>query len=200
MGTYAPAPLATPALIERARVDVFERAVGGMAAEGCPFQGVLFAGLMVTPGGELVLLEFNVRFGDPETQVLLQTTRGDFGDALDAAARGVLAPDALRSNGEHALCVVLAAHGYPEKPRLGDVISGLDAASALDGVRVLHAGTAAKGDAIVTAGGRVLGVCAAASSLEAAHERAYAAVERIRFDGMQFRRDIASRALGQAAG
>jgi phosphoribosylamine--glycine ligase len=200
MGTYAPAPSATPALIERARSDIFAPAVLGMAAEGHPFRGVLFAGLMVTPDNELVLLEFNVRFGDPETQVLMQTTSGDLGDALDAAARGALEPEALRPNGEHALCVVLAAHGYPEKPRTGDVISGLDAASALPGVRVLHAGTAAKDGAIVTAGGRVLGVCAGAGSLRDAHERAYAAVGGILFEGRQFRRDIAGRALGQAAG
>jgi phosphoribosylamine---glycine ligase len=199
MGTYAPAPLATPGLVERARREIFEPAVRGMAAEGHPFCGALFAGLMVTPSDELVLLEFNVRFGDPETQVLMQTTRGDFGDALDAAARGTLAPDALAPNGEHALCVVLAAHGYPDKPRSGDVIDGLEAASSLEGVRVLHAGTARKDGAVVTSGGRVLGVCAAAASVAAAYERAYAAVARIHFDGMQFRRDIAGRALGQAS-
>ena len=96
--------------------------------------------------------------------------------------------------------MVLAAHGYPDKPRSGDVISGLDAVASLEGVRVLHAGTARKDGAVVTSGGRVLGVCAAAGSVGAAYERAYAAVERIRFDGMQFRRDIAGRALGQASG
>jgi len=196
MGTYAPAPLATPALVARAEREIFARAVSGMAAEGYPFRGVLFAGVMVTPAGEPVLLEFNVRFGDPETQVLMQTTRGDLGDALDAAARGALDPTALQPNGEHALCVVLAAPGYPESPRTGGIITGLDAAGEVQGVRVLHAGTAARGDAVVTSGGRVLGVTAHAASLEAAHARAYAAIGRIHFDGMQFRRDIGGRALG----
>lgn len=198
MGTYAPAPLATAALIARAHTEIFARAVNGMAAEGRPFRGVLFAGIMVTPAGEPVLLEFNVRFGDPETQVLMQTTRGDLGDALDAAARGALEPAALQPSGEHALCVVLAAPGYPESPKTGGVITGLDAAGALAGVRVLHAGTAVRDEAVVTSGGRVLGVTAHASSLDAAYARAYAAVERIHFDGMQFRRDIGGRALPKA--
>jgi phosphoribosylamine--glycine ligase len=197
MGTYAPAPLATPSLVARAEREIFARAVSGMAAEGHPFRGVLFAGIMVTPAGEPVLLEFNVRFGDPETQVLMQTTGGDLGDALAAAARGTLEPSALWPNGEHALCVVLAAPGYPEAPRTGDVITGLETAVSLEGVRVLHAGTSLRGDAVVTSGGRVLGVTAHASSLAAAHARAYAAIERIHFYGMQFRRDIGGRALDE---
>jgi len=150
MGTYAPAPLATRALLERAEREIFAPAVRGMSAEGHPFRGVLFAGLMVTPEGEPLLLEFNVRFGDPETQVLMATTGGDFGDALDAAARGALEPSLLAPNGEHALCVVLAAPGYPEAPRTGGTIHGLDDADACEGVRVLHAGTKANGDDIVT--------------------------------------------------
>jgi phosphoribosylamine---glycine ligase len=198
MGTYAPAPLATRELMERAEREIFTPAVRGMKAEGCPFRGVLFAGLMVTPAGEPLLLEFNVRFGDPETQVLMATTGGDFGDALDAAARGALDRDLLAPNGEHALCVVLAAPGYPEAPRIGGLIRGLDAADALDGVRVLHAGTKLSGGDIVTSGGRVLGVTAHGPSLEAAHARAYAAIAQLSFEGMQFRRDIAVRALGQA--
>ena len=197
MGTYAPAPLATPSLIERAEREIFAPAVRGMAAEGHPFRGVLFAGLMVTPAGEPLLLEFNVRFGDPETQVLMLTTRGDFFEALDAAARGALDPHALAPNGEHALCVVLAAPGYPDAPRTGDVIHGLDAAAEVEGVEVLHAGTTPRGADAVTSGGRVLGVAAHAESLLAAHARAYSAIERIVFDGMQFRRDIGGRALGQ---
>ncbi len=197
MGTHAPAPLATPELVERARREIFEPALRGMAAEGNPFRGALFAGLMVTPARELVLLEFNVRFGDPETQVMLATIDGDLGDALDGAARGALDPAALAPAARHAVCIVLAAHGYPEKPRTGDAISGLDAAEALEDVSVLHAGTAVSGDAIVTAGGRVLGVRASAPTLTDARERAYAAVGRIQFDGVQFRRDIAARAFGE---
>jgi phosphoribosylamine--glycine ligase len=199
MGTYAPAPLAAPELLARAERDVFERAVHGMIAEGHPFRGVLFAGLMVTPEGELVLLEFNVRFGDPETQVLLATLEGDLAEALDGAARGALTPGVLGPSGEHALCVVLAAGGYPEKPRTGTPISGLEAAEVFEGVSVLHAGTALAEERVVTAGGRVLGVRARARTLELARERAYAAVERIHFDGMQYRRDIAARALDKGA-
>ena len=199
MGTYAPAPLAAPELVERARHEIFEPALRGMAADGHPFRGVLFAGLMVTPARELVLLEFNVRFGDPETQVMLATIDGDLGDALDAAARGALDPTALAPAGRNAVCIVVAAHGYPEKPRTGDAITGLDAAEALEDVSVLHAGTAVSGDAVVSAGGRVLGVRASAATLTDARERAYAAVGRIHFEGMQFRRDIAARAFGEVA-
>jgi phosphoribosylamine--glycine ligase len=197
MGTYAPAPLAAAELVERARSDVFERAIRGMIAEGEPFRGALFGGLMVTPAGELVLLEFNVRFGDPETQVMLATLDGDLGDALDGAARGRLDPGALAPSGRHAACIVLAAHGYPEKPRSGDVIHGLDEAAVLEGASVLHAGTAARGEDIVTAGGRVLGVRGSAETLAEARARAYAAVARIRFDGMQFRHDIGARAFAE---
>jgi phosphoribosylamine--glycine ligase len=195
MGTYAPAPLASHALLERASEEIFAPALAGMAAEGMPYRGTLFAGLMVSPAGDPLLLEFNVRFGDPETQVLMQTTRGDLGDALEAAARGNLAPNALASTGEHALCVVLAAANYPETPRTGDRIAGLDDAERVEGVRVYHAGTRLQDGAVVTAGGRVLGVTARGESLTTAHARAYEAVSRIRFDGMQFRTDIAARAI-----
>jgi phosphoribosylamine---glycine ligase len=196
MGTYAPAPLASEALLERARREIIEPALRGMAADGNPYVGALFAGLMVTPAGDPLLLEFNVRFGDPETQVLMQTLRGDLAEALDAAARGALDPDAISPSGEHAVCVVLAAHGYPEKPRTGDAIFGLEQADELPGVRVFHAGTKRVAERVETAGGRVLGVTATDATLAGAHARAYAAVERIRFDGVQYRRDIAARALG----
>ena len=196
MGTYAPAPLVTPELAARAQREIFEPALRGMKNEGKPYVGALFAGLMITPEGDPLLLEFNVRFGDPETQVLMLTTAGDFGDALDAAARGKLDPSALRASGEHAVCVVLAAAGYPEAPRTGEVIEGLADAVAEAGVSVFHAGTAQSGAAVVTSGGRVLGVTAKGASLREAHARAYAAVGRVRFPGAQYRRDIARRALG----
>jgi phosphoribosylamine--glycine ligase len=195
MGTYAPAPLASEALLGRARREIIEPALAGMAADGNPYVGTLFAGLMVTPAGDPMLLEFNVRFGDPETQVLMSTLRGDLGEALDAAARGALEPRSLEPSGEHAVCVVLAAHGYPEAPRSGDTIAGLEKARELEGIRVFHAGTRGVAGRIETAGGRVLGVTATGATLSAAHARAYAAVERIRFDGMQYRSDIAARAL-----
>jgi phosphoribosylamine--glycine ligase len=196
MGTYAPAPLMTPALLERVRTEIFAPAFAGLAGEGMPYQGTLFAGLMVTPAGDPLLLEFNVRFGDPETQVLVMTTGGDFGEAFAAASRGELGEGTLAPNGEHAVCIVLAAAGYPDAPKKGDSITGIDAAEALEGVRVFHAGTARSERDVVTAGGRVLGVTARAGSLREAHARAYAAAERVHFSGMQFRRDIARRALG----
>jgi len=196
MGTYAPAPLATPALVQRIEREIFAKAVQGMASEGTPFRGVLFAGLMVTPAGDPLLLEFNVRFGDPETQVLMQSLGGDLGDALHSAAVGKLDPSALTVRDEHAICVVLAASGYPASPRTGDVIHGLERADQLPGVRVFHAGTRLDGDRVVTAGGRVLGVTASAESLSAARTRAYDAVSVIHFEGMQHRSDIAYRALG----
>jgi len=196
MGTYAPAPLVTPELMARAEREIFEPALRGMASEGNPYCGALFAGIMVTPQGDPLLLEFNVRFGDPETQVLMATTAGDFGDALHAAAQGKLDASALKPSGEHAVCVVLAAAGYPDAPRTGDPIEGLAEAQAVPGVSVFHAGTARSAAGVVTSGGRVLGVTAKGSTLPEAHARAYAAVQRLRFAGAQYRRDIAHRALG----
>ncbi|MFO7180409.1 MAG: phosphoribosylamine--glycine ligase [Pseudomonadota bacterium] len=195
MGTYAPAPLVTEALARVIEERIVRPTFRGMAAEGTPFRGTLFAGLMITSAGEPMLLEFNVRFGDPETQVLMETLDGDFAEALVGAARGALAPDAVVASNRHALCVVVAASGYPGTPRTGDVITGLEEAEAVPGVRVYHAGTRLEGGRVLTAGGRVLGVTASASALDVAHERAYAAVARLRFEGMQFRRDIGTRAL-----
>jgi phosphoribosylamine--glycine ligase len=196
MGTYAPAPLVTPELQERIRREIFERALSGMALDGHPFRGVLFAGLMITEQGEFSLLEFNVRFGDPETQVLMAVLDGDLAEALTAAARGELRPELLEVSNDHAVCIVLAAGGYPETPRSGDVISGLAAAAAVPGVQVFHAGTSLRDGQVVTSGGRVLGVTARGATLREAHARAYQAAEAIEFEGRQFRRDIAGRALG----
>jgi phosphoribosylamine--glycine ligase len=197
MGTYAPAPLASDTLLERARREIIEPALLGMARDGNRYVGTLFAGLMVTPAGDPMLLEFNVRFGDPETQVLMATLRGDLAEALDGAARGALEPSALAASGEHAVCVVLAAHGYPETPRSGDAIEGLERVDELASVRVFHAGTRRANGRIETAGGRVLGVTATDATLAGAQARAYAAVDRIRFEGMQYRSDIAARALAR---
>lgn len=196
MGTYAPAPLITPALQERIRVEIFERALRGMVLDGHPFRGVLFAGLMITPEGELSLLEFNVRFGDPETQVLMAVLDGDVARALQAAARGELEPELLHVSSDHAVCIVLAAAGYPEAPRAGDAIGGLDAAARVPGVQVFHAGTALRDGQVVTSGGRVLGVTARGATLVEAHARAYEAAELVVFEGRQLRRDIAKQALG----
>jgi phosphoribosylamine--glycine ligase len=195
MGTYAPAPLVTPELQARIRREIFERAITGMAVDGQPFRGALFAGLMITPEGDISLLEFNVRFGDPETQVLMAVLDGDLAEALAGAARGALKPELLEVSSDHAVCVVLAAGGYPEAPRTGDVIHGLGLAQAV-GVQIFHAGTKRAGGEVVTAGGRVLGVTARASSLSEARERAYRAASLIEFEGRQYRSDIAARALG----
>jgi phosphoribosylamine--glycine ligase len=196
MGTYAPAPLITPALEARIRHEIFERALQGMKADGHPFRGALFAGLMITQDEELSLLEFNVRFGDPETQVLMAVLDGDVAQALLAASRGELQPELLHVSSDHAVCVVLAAGGYPEAPRLGDVISGLNDAARVPGVHVFHAGTKLRDGQVVTSGGRVLGVTARGTTLREAHARAYQAAELIQFEGRQFRRDIGARALG----
>jgi phosphoribosylamine--glycine ligase len=137
-----------------------------------------------------------VRFGDPETQVLMAVLDGDVAQALHAAARGELRPELLHVSSDHAVCVVLAAGGYPESPRTGDVITGLEAAGLVPGVQVFHAGTALKDGKIVTSGGRVLGVTARGTTLLEAHARAYQAAELIHFEGRQLRHDIAARALG----
>jgi phosphoribosylamine---glycine ligase len=196
MGTYAPAPLFTADVAERVRREILEPTIVGMKADGMPYRGTLFAGLMVSPSGAPYLIEFNVRFGDPETQVLMNTIEGDLYLALEAAARGELDPSMIRPSSEHAVCVVLAAANYPDTPRKGDVIHGLDQAGQLPGVRVYHAGTARAGDSTVTSGGRVLGVTARAGSLRRAHELAYQAAGLIEFEGVQYRRDIAAQALG----
>jgi phosphoribosylamine--glycine ligase len=195
MGTYAPAPIVDAALFEGVRRSVMERTVARMAEEGAPYRGALFAGLMITEAGEPYLLEFNVRFGDPETQVLMNVVDGDLGDALDGAARGKLAPGALRVSNRHALCVVVAASGYPATPKTGDIIEGLDEAARLDGVVVYHAGTKLSGQGVAVSGGRVLGVTGRGSALTAARDAAYGAVSRIRFPGMQYRTDIGAKAL-----
>jgi phosphoribosylamine---glycine ligase len=195
MGTYAPAAVVTPAVMKQFEQQVMVPTLRGMAAEGRPFRGTLFAGVMVTPDEQVRLIEFNVRFGDPETQVLMATLGGDLAETLAAAARGKLEPSSLAPSGEHAVCIVLAAEGYPDTPRKGDVIRGIAEAEQVPGVSVIHAGTAldAAGN-VVTAGGRVLGVTGRGASLKEAHTRAYQAVQKIQFDGMQYRRDIAGRA------
>ncbi|MCA9593587.1 MAG: phosphoribosylamine--glycine ligase [Myxococcales bacterium] len=196
MGSYAPTPLVSPALMDRVREQIVLPAVRGMAADGHPYRGALFAGLMISPSGEPRLLEFNVRFGDPETQVLMAILRGDLAEALASAARGHLDETQVSITDEHAVCVVLAAAGYPGTPRRGDAITGVERAEQVPGVRVIHAGTARFDGALRTAGGRVLGVTARGDSLAQAHERAYLAADAIEFEGKQLRRDIAARALG----
>jgi phosphoribosylamine--glycine ligase len=199
MGAYAPAPVVTPAVHERVMREIVEPTLAGMAAEGAPLRGVLFVGLMID-GGVPRVLEYNVRFGDPEATVLVPTYAGDWFGLLDAAARGDLrgAPPAPAvPSSLAALTVVMAAAGYPSAPRAGDRIDGLDAELA-PGAFVFHAGTSrGPGGEVVTSGGRVLAVGASARTLEEAARVAYAAVERIRWDGEHHRRDIGRRALSR---
>jgi phosphoribosylamine--glycine ligase len=173
-----------------------------MAAEGTPFTGFLYAGLMIDPLGRARALEFNCRLGDPEAQVIMARLDGDFAQWIEAAIDGRLDQVQARWDPRSALCVVLAAHGYPESPRRGDAIAGCPPAGNPESAEslVFHAGTASAGNAVVTAGGRVLGVTALGDSLRTAQARAYEAVSRIRFDGMQYRTDIGHLALRDDGG
>jgi phosphoribosylamine--glycine ligase len=193
MGAYTPLPWAPPTLVEEVRRRVLEPTVRELERRGAPFQGLLYAGLALTARGVRVI-EFNARFGDPETQALLQRLDSPLGVLLKAAAEGRLDDvDPPRWRGGAAVAVVLAAAGYPDAPRTGDVISGVAEADALDGVDVLHAGTALDGDGrLVTAGGRVLAVSAVGEDVADARRRAYEGVALIDFDGAQHRTDIAA--------
>ncbi len=195
MGAYSPAPVLTPAREQRVRETILQPAVDAMRARGTPFRGVLYAGLMLTRDGPR-LLEFNVRFGDPECQVLMMRLMSDLLPALVASCDGVLDSVDLRWRTETAICVVMAARGYPGKYAKGEVISGLDLAERSGDVKVFHAGTA-RDDAgnVVSAGGRVLGVTALGNAVDEAHSRAYAALSRIEWPGGFYRRDIGWRAL-----
>jgi phosphoribosylamine--glycine ligase len=195
MGAYGPAPLVTPKLEAEIAKTAIEPVLRALATRGTPFTGALFAGLMVAPDGKAHVLEYNVRFGDPETEVLMDLLDGDFATALAGAAASALDPATLARSTKSSIAVVLAAEGYPGKPRTGDVIEGLDDAARVPGVSVLHAGTRRDGGRVVTAGGRVLVVTATADTLRAARDVAYEGVRAIRFRGMQVRGDIGSRAL-----
>jgi phosphoribosylamine---glycine ligase len=197
MGVICPTPDVDAALLTRIDREIVAPTLRQMATEGAPFRGVLFAGLMITPEGEPMLLEHNVRFGDPECEALMALTEGDVGVWLLAAARGALDPATVRFDAQqHAVVVVMAAEGYPTSPRTGDAIEGIEGAESLEGVLVNHAGTRLDGERLLTSGGRVLAVTARSSSLEAARRRAYEAVARVRFDGSQYRSDIGASTLG----
>lgn len=191
MGAYAPANLLQPAQLEEAGERVIAPVLRTLKQRGTPFVGVLYAGLMLTPQGPKVL-EFNCRFGDPETQVLMMQLDEDVLPLLIACARGELKTRSLKQHAGASVAVVLAAEGYPEAPRLGDEISGLDRPCP-PGVQRFHSGTARRGLHWVTSGGRVLSVCARAASLEAARALAYAEASQLSFSGMHFRRDIGAR-------
>ncbi len=199
MGAYSPAPVMTPGMEARVMTEIVEPTVKAMKAEGQPYKGVLYAGLMVTEDGPQ-LIEFNVRFGDPECQVLVPRLKSDLLPALIASADGVLANLDLRWREDTAMTVVLAAQGYPGAYEKGSEIRGLEAAGALPGVTLFHAGTRAgtetgAGGAVLANGGRVLGVTATAPKIAEARERAYAAVDLIDWPEGFCRRDIGWRAL-----
>ena len=195
MGAYSPVPVFTPALEARVLREVVEPTLRGIAREGSPFRGVLFVGLMIDAQGDPRVLEYNVRFGDPECAVLLARIDGDVAAWMLDAAKGQLDVDTVRLREGAALGVVIAAEGYPEAPVKGVTIRGIESAEEVPDARVYHAGTAVSGGAWVTAGGRVLLVTAAKSTLQDAARAAYAAVDRIELPGAQVRRDIGWRAL-----
>ena len=193
MGAYSPAPVVTPEVHARAMREVIMPTLRGMEQDGILFTGFLYAGLMIKPDGGLKVLEFNCRMGDPETQPIMLRLKSDLVDLVDAAIDGHLDKVEAAWDRRVALGVVLAAHNYPETPRKGDVIGGLGKSTA--DTHVFHAGTALQDGQVVTAGGRVLCVTALGDTVKLAQNRAYEVADDIRFDGMQFRRDIGFRAL-----
>ena len=196
MGAYSPAPLVVPALHARIMREVIEPTVRGLAAEGTPYTGFLYAGLMIATDGTPNVLEFNCRFGDPEAQPILVRLESDLVDLVEAALAGRLDRASARWDSGAAVGVVLAAEHYPEAPRTGDPIDGLERAAALPG-KVFHGGTRREGERTVTAGGRVLCAVGRGSSVAAASRAAYALVDVIRWPGLQFRRDIGHRAIAR---
>jgi len=199
MGAYSPAPIVTPTAHARIMREVIMPAIDGMATEGMPYTGFLYAGVMLDASGTPRVLEFNCRLGDPETQPIMMRLRSDLVVLLEHAVGGTLDRVEAEWDRRPALTVVLAAAGYPEAPRRGDVIAGLDRVTGRThpDVAVFHAGTTREGGVVKVSGGRVLGVTALGDSLRQAQRAAYDAIAAIRFDGMQYRRDIGHRALAR---
>jgi phosphoribosylamine--glycine ligase len=197
MGAYSPAPVVTPQIHARVMREVIMPTLQGMERDGIPYTGFLYAGLMIKPEGTLRVLEFNCRMGDPETQPIMMRLKSDLVDLVDAAIDGRLDQVEASWDRRVALGVVMAAPGYPEDPRQGDVIRGLGRDS--DDAHVFHAGTTVRDGQVVTAGGRVLCVTALGDTARLAQKRAYEVLEAISFDGMQFRRDIGYRAIQRKA-
>ena len=196
MGAYSPAPIMTPALVQRTMDEIILPTVRGMAARGIPFRGVLYAGLMLTAEGPK-LIEYNTRFGDPETQVLMMRLKSDLLAALLAAADGVLGTFDLRWSDDVALTVAMASKGYPGAYEKGTEIRGLEAAAALEGVEIFHAGTERRDGRLTATGGRVLNVTARGRTVAEAQARAYAAIDLIDWPGGFCRRDIGWRAIAR---
>ena len=193
MGAYSPAPIVTDAVLEKVRTEIYDRTLAELKKRGITYKGVLYAGLMID-NGQPSVVEFNCRFGDPETQAVLSRWDGDIIPAIDACIDGTLSDDLIEWKDDPSVCIVMSAGGYPGNYEKGSEISGLDAA-AEDGAIVFHAGTALDGDKVVTAGGRVLGITALGADLRAAVDNAYKAVEQISWKDTFYRKDIAHRAL-----
>jgi phosphoribosylamine--glycine ligase len=198
MGAYSPAPVVTPEIHQRACREVIEPTLKGMADEGAPFTGFLYAGLMINAKGDPRVLEFNVRMGDPETQPILFRLDSDLLDILEAAVDGTLDQVRPQWNPQPSLGVVMAAAGYPGTVQKGDAISGLDA--ALAPAKVFHAGTSDQNGQAITSGGRVLCVVARGDTVREAQQQAYAAVKQIQWNGVQYRSDIGYRAIAREEG
>jgi phosphoribosylamine--glycine ligase len=196
MGAYSPAPVMTDEMVKRTMREIIDPTVAAMAKRGTPFKGVLFAGLMITAEGPK-LIEYNVRFGDPETQVLMMRLKSDLLAALLASVDGVLGTFDLRWSDDAALTVVMAANGYPGAPEVGTEIKGLAAAAAVEGVEIFHAGTRRDGSRLLAHGGRVLNISARGKTVAEAQARAYAAAARIDWPGGFYRRDIGWRAVAR---
>jgi phosphoribosylamine--glycine ligase len=198
MGAYSPAPVVTPEIHARVMREIIMPTVNGMAADGIPFTGFLYAGLMISPEGKVKTLEFNCRMGDPETQPIMMRLKSDLLKLLEHACAGTLDRIEAEWDRRVALGVVLAAHGYPDNPRKGDAIAGLpDPRQPLDAAHVFHAGTADRDGAVVANGGRVLCVTALGDNVKMAQKRAYEVLGGIHFDGMQYRQDIGHRAVAR---
>src|SRR5256885_1944620 len=195
MGAYSPTPFLNDQQLAAVGKQILDPWLDGCVAEGIDFRGILYPGIMLTKD-EPKVLEFNARFGDPETQVYLTRLENDFVELLDASVNGTLGKVELKWSPLASVCVVMASGGYPGSYAKGKPIHGLDGAARLPNLKVFHAGTARAGEQIVTSGGRVLGVTAWAKDLRAAQSAAYAVVEQIKFEGAHFRRDIAAKALG----
>ena len=196
MGAYSPAPVVTPQVHERIMREVMEPTVRGLASEGTPFVGFLYAGIMVAPDGTPNVIEFNCRFGDPETQPIMMRLKSDLTVLVEAALEGKLDVAKDEWDARAALGVVLAAGGYPDTPRKGDVIHGLDAAAKLPG-KVFHAGTALRGNDVVTSGGRVLCAVGLGNTVYEAQQMAYKLADAITWESIQYRRDIGCRAVAR---
>jgi phosphoribosylamine---glycine ligase len=194
MGAYSPAPVVTPEIHQRVMQEVINPTLAGMAADGNPYTGFLYAGLMIAPDGAIKVLEYNCRFGDPETQPIMLRLKSDLVDLCEAALAGKLDQISSEWDGRAALGVVMAAGGYPDAYQQGAVITGLPE-QEMDGVKVFHAGTQTQDDAIVTAGGRVLCVCALGDTIQEAQAKAYRLVTDIRWDKAYYRTDIGFKAI-----